>query len=126
MTGASSRRRGHNAERAVAAYLRAHGYPDAHTTRAALGHDGWHAPGDVVGPLGLVIEVKDVAASSWPSWCRQAEQEAEGRPWVVVRKQRGIADPGRWPCRWRDAVLGMQVGGPLCDMLAGYDDTFTP
>lgn len=52
MGGAASRRRGHNAERAVVRYLRDRGYPDAHTTRSQLGHDGFHAPGDVVGPVG--------------------------------------------------------------------------
>lgn len=99
MTGAASRRRGHNAERAVVKYLRERGYSDAYTTRSKLGHDGAHAPGDVVGPVGLVIEVKDVAASSWPSWCRQAHDESQGRAWVVVRKVRGIADPGKWLTR---------------------------
>jgi hypothetical protein len=91
---AANRRRGHDAERAVVLWLRAHGYPDAHTTRSQLGHDGFHAPGDVVGPVGLVIEVKDVAASCWPTWCRQARLEAEGRPWVVVRRIRGRGDVG--------------------------------
>jgi hypothetical protein len=108
VTGATSRRRGHNAERAVAKYLQANGYPDAHTTRSALGHDGFHAPGDVVGPVGLVIEVKDVASSSWPTWCRQAREEADGRPWVVVRKLRGAGggDVGNWPCVYpREADL---------------------
>lgn len=97
MTGRASRAKGHRAELAVARYLRDRGYPDARTTRSALGHDGAHAPGDVIGPVGLVIEVKDVARSAWPAWCRQAEHEAQGRAWVVVRKERGVADPGLWP-----------------------------
>ena len=98
---AANRNRGHTAERNVAAYLREHGYEDARTTRAALGHDGAHAPGDVIGPVGLVIEVKDVASSSYPAWCRQAEAEANGRPWVVVRRLRGNPDVGSWPCCYR-------------------------
>ena len=98
---AANRTRGHTAERNVAAWLRDHGYPDARTTRSTLGHDGAHAPGDVIGPVGLVIEVKDVAASSYPSWCKQAEAEANGRPWVVVRRKRGVTDVGLWPCCYR-------------------------
>jgi hypothetical protein len=98
---AANRNRGHNAERAVVKWLKANGYPDAYTTRSKLGHDGAHAPGDVVGPVGLVTEVKDVAASAWPSWCKQAEAEANGRPWVVVRRKRGVTDVGCWPCCYR-------------------------
>lgn len=96
---AANRRRGHDAERHVVQWLREHGYPEAHTTRSQLGHDGFHAPGDVVGPALLVIEVKDVAASCWPTWCRQAEAEAGNLAWVVVRRLRGNPDVGQWPCK---------------------------
>ncbi len=61
---AANRRRGHDCERAIVTWLKGRGYPDAYTTRSKLGHDGAHAPGDVVGPVGLVIEAKDVAASA--------------------------------------------------------------
>lgn len=98
MTGATSRSRGHRAERDVARYLRARGYPDAHTTRSALGHDGTHTPGDVVGIPGLVIEVKDHARPCWPQWIRQVRHEAGDRPWVIIRKRRGCSDPGQWEC----------------------------
>ena len=98
VTGRASRAKGHRAELAVAAYLRQRGYTDAATTRGRLGHDGTHTPGDVVAIPGLVIEVKDVGSSAWPSWCRQAEDEADGRPWVVIRKLRGSTDVGAWPC----------------------------
>lgn len=37
MSGAASRRRGHNAERAVVRYLKTQGFVDACTTRAKLG-----------------------------------------------------------------------------------------
>jgi hypothetical protein len=109
MTGAASRRRGHDAERKVAAWLRANGYPDAATTRSALGHDGFHAPGDVLGVPGVVIEVKDVKGSAWPTWCRQAEAEAEGRPWIVVRRERGVTDVGNWPCKFNDEGGGVMI-----------------
>jgi hypothetical protein len=46
----------------------------------------------------VVIEVKDVKGSAWPTWCRQAEAEAGGRPWIVVRRERGNTDVGSWPC----------------------------
>lgn len=111
---AASRRKGHQAERDVAKFLRSRGYVDAHTTRSRLGHDGFHAPGDVVGVPGVVIEVKDIGRSSWPSWCRQAEEEAQGRPWVVVRKKRGSTDVSEWPClaatKWRTWQLGARSG----------------
>lgn len=96
--GAANRRRGHSAERAVAAWLRENGYPDASTTRARLGHDGTRQPGDVEAIPGLVISVKDVAKSAWPTWAVQAHDEARGKPWIVVRRTRGVADPGGWDC----------------------------
>jgi hypothetical protein len=97
---AANRRRGHNAERAVVKYLRGQGFPDACTTRAKLGHDGATAPGDIdFHPL-VTLEVKDVAASCWPSWCRQAAAEARvGLVPAVVRRTRGVPDVGAWECR---------------------------
>lgn len=100
---AANRRRGHDAERAVAAWLRDRGWPDARTTRSALGHDGAHAPGDIEAIPGLVIEVKDVAGSRWPSWARQAEAEAYGRPWIVIRRRRGTVNVGDWDCLTSEA-----------------------
>lgn len=114
MSGAASRRKGHQAERDVAAYLRSRGYVDAETTRRRLGHDGAHAPGDVVGIPGLVIEVKDIASSAWPTWCKQAQAEAGDRPWVVVRRLRGCRDVGLWPSlaatKWGTWSLGARSG----------------
>lgn len=92
---AANRRRGADAERAVVAWLRDHGFPDA---RRYLAGDG-RQPGDIDAIPGLCCEVKDRAASSWPSWCRQAEAEANGRDWVVVRRTRGVPDVSAWPCR---------------------------
>lgn len=86
MNGRYNRRKGHDFERSVAAYLRSIGYEDAHTTRSALGHDGTRQPGDVVGPVGLVISAKNVKQPRWPAWVREVEAEAQGRPWVVVRR----------------------------------------
>lgn len=94
--GAAERARGARAEVAVVNFLRANGWPDA---RRYLAGDG-RQPGDVdFHPL-VALEVKDVARSAWPSWCRQAASEArEGMVPAVVRRTRGVADPGLWECR---------------------------
>lgn len=94
---AANRNRGARAEVAVVNYLRANGYPDA---RRYLAGDG-RQPGDIDGwhPL-ICCEVKDVARSAWPSWCRQAVAEArDGMVPVVVRRTRGVPDVGLWECR---------------------------
>lgn len=106
---AANRRRGHDAERAVAKYLRDNGWPDACTTREKLGHDGATAPGDIDFHTLVTLEVKDVASSAWPSWCRQAL--AGSRPGMipmVVRRTRGVPHVGLWECRFR-AVAWQQV-----------------
>jgi hypothetical protein len=127
VSGRASRRKGHGFEREVAAYLRDLGYVDAHTTRSALGHDGFKAPGDVVGPVGLVIECKNVKASAWPTWIRQAQAEADGRPWVVVRKTRGISDVGQSVCAfgglaWVDDEPPLSSPCLFGTFLKWYDD----
>lgn len=97
---AANRKRGHDAERKVVRYLRDNGYPDAITTRAKLGHDGATAPGDLDWHPLVCLEVKDVARSAWPSWCRQAAAEARpGMVPAVVRRTRGVTDVGLWPVR---------------------------
>jgi hypothetical protein len=97
VTGAASRRRGADAERKVVNWLRDNGYPDA---RRYLAGDG-RQPGDIDAIPGVVIEVKDVASSAWPSWCRQAETQAgPDRVPIVVRRTRGVPDVAQWPARW--------------------------
>jgi hypothetical protein len=98
MSGAASRRRGADAERAVVRYLRENGWPDA---RRYLAGDG-RQPGDIDAIVGVTIEVKDRAASAWPTWQRQAETEAgPDRIAIVVRRTRGNPNPGQWLARWR-------------------------
>jgi hypothetical protein len=94
--GRSNRNRGARAEVQVVNYLR-QWYPDA---RRYLAGDG-RQPGDIdFHPL-LVVEVKDCAASAWPTWCRQAAAAAPpGTVPVVVRRTRGVTDVGLWECRW--------------------------
>ena len=104
--GSAERRRGADAERAVVRYLRGRG----HEARRYLAGDG-RQPGDVDWHPLVCLEVKDWASSSWPSWCRQAVAEApEGTVPAVVRRTRGIADPGAWECRV-DATLWVLVLG---------------
>ncbi len=95
MTGATNRRKGHQAERDVVRFAREHGCPDAVTTRNTGGAGG-NQIGDVVLAPGVVVEVKNVAGSAWPTWIRQAMNGADGRIWAVVRKTPGVTDPGEW------------------------------
>lgn len=97
---AANRRKGHETERMIARWLRLNGFPDACTTRSKLGSDGTRTPGDVdFHPL-ITLESKDVKGSAWPTWCRQAAEEAPpGTVPVVVRRTRGVTDVGQWECR---------------------------
>jgi hypothetical protein len=115
---AANRRRGQRAEVMVVNYLRAHGFPDA---RRYLSGDG-RQPGDIDAIPGLVIEVKDRANSSWPAWCNQAAEEAKGRAWVVVRRERGTIDVGRWPCQWGPGEPWGSTTTPFRVFLAAFLD----
>lgn len=96
MSGAANRRRGAVAERMVVNWLRDNGWPDA---RRYLSGDG-RQPGDIDGIPGVVIEVKDVAKSAFPSWRLQAVEEAgPSRVPIVVRRTRGVRDVGLWPAQ---------------------------
>lgn len=105
---AANRRRGADAERSVVAYLRKQGWPDA---RRYLAGDG-RQPGDIDAIPGVSIEVKDVKASAWPSWCEQAVEAAGGRIPIVVRRTRGVTDVGLWQARIRQGDWDT-LGGPL-------------
>ncbi len=112
--GRANRRRGADAERAVVRYLPSVGY-DA---RRYLAGDG-KQPGDVDWHPLVVLEVKDVAGSSWPTWCRQANAAAapDQIP-VVVRRKRGETNVGRWPARLpfrHRGPIGRPVGVPGVD-----------
>jgi hypothetical protein len=115
MTGAASRRRGADAERKVVNWLRDNGYPDA---RRYLAGDG-RQPGDIDAIPGVVIEVKDVAASAWPSWCRQAETQAgPDRVPIVVRRTRGVPDVAQWSARWLPGHGTEWFSGTFGDVIA--------
>lgn len=100
--GKAARSKGYRAEKAVAAWLRSVGWPDACTTRAKLGHGGTKQPGDVDWHPLVALEVKDCARSTWPTWCRQAADEARpGMVPAVVRKTAGVRDVRLWEVRVR-------------------------
>ncbi len=92
-------------------YLTSVGY-DA---RRYLAGDG-KQPGDVDWHPLVVLEVKDVKNTAWPTWCRQANTAADvGQVPVVVRRARGVTDVGRWPVRLphgRLTVAGRPAGMP--------------
>jgi hypothetical protein len=94
MSGSTSRRRGHNAERAVARYLTDNGI-EAKTSRA---NAGFQKGTDIAfaKACSFAIEVKDWAKTALPEWLRQARNDAGLRIGVVWHKQRGKADPGEW------------------------------
>ena len=96
MSGAASRTRGANAERAVVNYLKQQGWPQA---RRVLAGDG-HQHSDIECWSGISIEIKDRSSSAWPSWREQAITQARPEDVVVVmRRTRGITDVGRWPAQ---------------------------
>ena len=114
MTGAASRRRGADAERKVVNWLRDNGYPDA---RRYLAGDG-RQPGDIDAIPGVVIEVKDVAASAWPSWCTQAAAQAgPDRLAVVVRRTRGVPDVAVWLARWLPVNASVWQSGTFSEVI---------
>ena len=122
--GKANRSKGHRAERAVVTYLREQGWPDAMTTRRKLGHDGATAPGDIDWHPLVCLEVKDVAKSAWPTWCRQAVAECrEGMVPAVVRKTGPLTDPGSWECRVRqwERVRVLGAGAGDCAWLVDVD-----
>lgn len=114
MSGAASRRRGADAERKVVNWLRVNGYPDA---RRYLAGDG-RQPGDIDAIPGVVIEVKDVASSAWPSWCAQAVAQAgPDRMPIVVRRTRGVPDPALWSARWLSNNTAEWTTGSFGDII---------
>jgi len=109
--GASNRRRGATAERAVAAYLRTHGWPHAERairtgfrTAERTGAD----PGDLTGTPGICWQITDrddleqdaVLTRRMADTTEQATA-ARADLGLLVHRRRGHADPGRWWC-WMD------------------------
>jgi hypothetical protein len=90
--------------------LRVNGYPEARTSRSALGTDGTRQKGDVLGgPAGWLIEVKNRKSSAWPTWLAEAALAAEGGKFVVVRRLPGTSDVSRWPCKYGHPTVRGEV-----------------
>ena len=102
MSGASSRRKGHEAERNVVAAIRRAGWR-AITSRAARG--GYQSGADIISDLPVVIEVKNEKALDLAGWLRQAEEQAGDDPAVVVHKRRGEASAENWYATMRFETL---------------------
>lgn len=93
MTGASSRRKGAEAERALVAWLREHGHPYAERRGGGFGGS------DVVGTPGLTFECKSQAGTSLGAWVDQTQEAraAAGDTYgVLAVKRKGTTDVGRW------------------------------
>jgi len=90
----SRRRRGRDTERALAAWLNAHGFPDARAVEA------FKAGPDILGIPGWAIEVKaagDIRVP--PAYLRQAARQTPpgDRHLLVARVNgQGTTDPGQW------------------------------
>lgn len=93
MTGASSRRKGNQAEVEVVRVLREAGY-EAETSRSARG--GFQSGADIVSDFPASIEVKNQARLDLAGWWAQAEAQAHGGPAVVVHKRVGKGQAEDW------------------------------
>ena len=87
---AANRRKGHRLEVAVARYL------GVRTTREEFGSDGFAQAGfgDLVTP-GRLIEVRNRDRLAIPSWHREVEADADGMPWAIIAKRKGVGDIAR-------------------------------
>lgn len=100
--GRANSRKGKEAERNVARYLRAHGFPHAeravrtgYTTDTRAVSD----PGDITGTPGLVWQVKDQEREHVEHWMLQTEGQADSANadlGLLIVRRRGKAEPGRW------------------------------
>ena len=93
MSGASSRRRGHDAERAVVAALKARGV-NATTSRNANG--GRQEGADIICDLPVAVEVKSVGQNRLGEWLDQARGQADDCWGAVVHKRSRKGDAGDW------------------------------
>ena len=90
--GAKERRKGNEAERAVAQTLKDEGWA-AVTSRAKNGtQDGY----DIISDTPLAIEVKNHVRLDLSSWVTQARANADDKVPVVWHKKRGESSPLNW------------------------------
>ncbi len=113
--GRANRNKGAAAERAVAGYLRAHGWPDCErAVRTGFNAGGRESadPGDLTGCGLLVVSVKDDEVrerkpASFAKWMTDLDAMAAplGAVRLLVVRRRGVADVGRWWCWTRLGTL---------------------
>jgi hypothetical protein len=101
MTGATNRRRGLTAERALVTWLRNNGWPQAERTVVT----GYRTPtrqrpdaGDITGTPGITWSLKDHATERITTWWTELTNMDGGPIRLLVVKNRGHADPGQWWC----------------------------
>lgn len=120
--GASNRRRGLDAERQLATYLREQGWPEARravVTGSSLAAD----PGDIAGVPGVIVSVKNTKAAAWPKWWAELDAMLAADPaalGVIVEKRHGHANPGDWWAHLRltdlvDLATCAETGPPGTD-----------
>lgn len=96
---ARSRSKGNAAERAVAAWLRDHGWPDCRTTRNAQGGGGTATSDITATDLPWAVEIKDATTPRLAAWWEQTTRQAriEHRAPLLVWHPTGWPrDPGQW------------------------------
>jgi hypothetical protein len=96
-SGAAARRKGLDAERAVARYLREKGFPEAFTARSASG--GMQEGPDILGVPGVSLEVKSRKALDIGAALHQASSQAHlfSLPVVLVKPYGiGLDSVGDW------------------------------
>lgn len=102
--GRANRRKGADAERAVARWLRANGFPGAErAVRAAyVGSDRVIPdPGDLTGTPGIVWQVKDCRREQISTWLYETEKQrvdARADHGMLIQRRPGKADVGKWWC----------------------------
>ena len=90
------KRKGDKAERDVASYLAAHGFPYAERAYGAGRPDD---VGDIDGIPGVGVEVKNHKTITIPAWLDELETEmfnANAQHGAVIAKRRGSTDVADW------------------------------
>lgn len=93
MNGATSRRKGNQAEVEVCKALERAGWK-AVTSRSARG--GFQAGEDIITDFPMSIEVKNQARLDLAGWWAQAQEQAVNKPPVVIHKRVGKGKPEEW------------------------------
>lgn len=124
--GASNRRKGAEAERAVARYLRTVGFGGAERAE----RNGWRThdhvardPGDILGVPGIVFSVKYDASNQVAKWLTEAEvlrNQHGAELALLVCRRPGKAEPSRWWVWASLASLARAVTGTPVRELSGY------